>query len=383
MKLYSTMFDTLKYLGLVLMALSTASCGLFGGDERPVYQGAEYYKNLEVPPDLTEPDTADELRVAKPTEEALQQFRDNNKLETVITPKFDGVRMVSFAGSSWIEVDNEVEKVWPRLLEFWEAEGIELVQKRPLLGFMETDWTERLGGEKGFFRSMFQKFEPDVKDKFRLRVERFDLDRKTRIYITHSRIERQVRGEYADEYIWVSQPSNLEAEREIISRMALFAGLSKEQSVALLENYRPYSSLIKIDSTNTIALTMKGSMDFVWRRSMRALDRMRMQDIIEDKANNKINFGVGKISSEELKIEEDDDDLSKSSWLMQLFTDSDEKNIALNQNRQYRLEFTDMGGVIQIEVKDAENSQETDDDGDVYSTALAEQLRNVLVEHLE
>jgi outer membrane protein assembly factor BamC len=377
------MFDTLKYLGLVLMALSTASCGLFGGDERPVYQGAEYYKNLEVPPDLTEPDTADELRVAKPTEEALQQFRDNNKLDTVITPKFDGVRMVSFAGSSWIEVDNEVEKVWPRLLEFWEAEGIELEQKRPLLGFMETDWTERLGGEKGFFRSMFQKFEPDVKDKFRLRVERFDLDRKTRIYVAHSRIERQVRGEYGDEYIWVSQPSNLEAEREIISRMALFAGLSKEQSVALLENYRPYSSLIKIDSTNTIALTMKGSMDFVWRRSMRALDRMRMQDIIEDKANNTINFGVSKISSEELKIEEDDDDLSKSSWLMQLFTDSDEKNIALNQNRQYRLEFTDMGGVIQIEVKDAENSQATDDDGDVYSTALAEQLRNVLAEHLE
>ncbi len=383
MRLYSTMFDTLKYLGLVLMALSSASCGLFGGDERPVYQGAEYYKNLEVPPDLTEPDTADELRVAKPTEEALQQFRDNNKLDTVITPKFDGVRMVSFAGSSWIEVDNEVEKVWPRLLEFWEAEGIELVEKRPLLGFMETDWTERLGDEKGFFRSMFQKFEPDVKDKFRLRVERFDLDRKTRIYVAHSRIERQVRGEFADEYIWVSQPSNLEAEREIISRMAVFAGLSKEQSVALLENYRPYSSLIKIDSTNTIALTMKGSMDFVWRRSMRALDRMRMQNIIEDKANNMINFGVSKISSEELKIEEDDDDLSQSSWLMQLFTDSDEKNIALNKNRQYRLEFTDMGGVIQIEVKDAENSQATDDDGDVYSTALAEQLRNVLAEHLE
>ena len=383
MKLYSTKFDTLKYLGLVLIALSTASCGLFGGDERPVYQGAEYYKNLEVPPDLTEPDTADQLRVAKPTEEALQKFRDNNKLETVITPKFDGVRMVSYAGNSWIEVDNDVEKVWPRLLEFWETEGIELQQVRPLLGFMETGWTERLGGETGFFKSMFQKIQPDTKDKFRVRVERFDLDRKTRLYLSHSRIERQVRGEYADEYIWVSQPSNLEAEREIVARMALFAGLSKEQSVALLENYRPYSSLVKIDSTNTIALTMKGSMDFVGRRSMRALDRMRMQDIIEDKANNTINFGVGKISSEELKIEEDDDDLSKSSWLMQLFTDSDEENMASNQNRQYRLEFTDMGGVIQIEVKDAENSQATDDDGDVYSTALAEQLRNVLVEQLE
>ncbi len=383
MKLFSNIFDPLKWVALVLMALSAASCGLFGGDERPVYQGAEYYKNLEVPPDLTEPDTGNQLRVAKPTEEALQRFRDNNKLETVITPKFDGVRMVSYAGNSWIEVDNDVEKVWPRLLEFWEAEGIELKQVRPLLGFMETDWTERMGGEKGFFSSMFQKFEPDTKDKFRVRVERFDLDRKTRLYVAHSRIERQVRGEYADEYVWVSQPGNLEAEREIISRMALFAGLSKEQSVALLENYRPYSSLIKIDSRNTIALTMKGSMDFVWRRSMRALDRMRMQDINEHKANNTITFGVGKISSEELKIEEDD--LSESSWLMNLFTGSDEKNLAANESRQYHLEFTDLGGIIQIEVKDASDSQATDDDGDgdVYSTALAEQLRDVLAEHLE
>ena len=381
MKLTIMLFDPLKWLVLLLMALSTASCGLFGGDERPVYQGAEYYKNLEVPPDLTEPDTSNQLIVAKPTEEALQRFRDNNKLETVITPKFDGVRMVSYAGNSWIEIDNDVETVWPRLLEFWEEEGIKLVQIRPLLGFMETDWTERMGGEKGFFGSMFQKFEPDVKDKFRVRVERFDLDRKTRLYLSHSRIERQVLGEYADEYIWVSQPSNLEAEREIISRMALFAGLSKEQSVALLENYRPYSSLIKIDSRNTIALTMKGSMDFVWRRSMRALDRMRMQDITEHKANSTINFGVGKISSEELKIE--DDDLSESSWLMNLFTGSDEKNLAANESRQYRLEFTDLGGIIQIEVKDDRDSQATDDDGDVYSTALAEQLRNVLAEHLE
>ena len=367
----------LQWLSVVLMVLTVIACT----NERPVYHGAEYYKNLEVPPDLTEPDTGDELKVPKPSEEALQRFRDNNKLETVITPKFDGVRMVSYAGNSWIEVDNDVEKVWPRLLEFWEAEGIKLVQVRPLLGFMETEWTERLGGESGFFGSMFQKFQPDVKDKFRVRVERFDLDRKTRLYVAHSRIERRVRGEYADEYVWVSQPSNLEAEREIISRMALFAGLTKEQSTALLENYRPYSSLVKLDSTNTTGLTMKGSMDFVWRRSVRALDRMQMQDIKEQKANSMISFGVTKLSVGELEVEEDD--LSKSSWLMNLFTGSDDSDITKEQSRQYRLEFTDLKGFIQIEVKDARNSQTTDDDGDVYSTALAEQLRDVLAGHLE
>ena len=380
MKLTNRSTMVLYRLGIAIAVVAIASCT----NERPVYQGAEYYKNLEVPPDLTEPDRADELRVPKPTEEALQRFRDNNKLETVITPKFDGVRMVSYAGNSWIEIDNNVEKVWPRLLEFWEKEGMELVQVRPLLGFMETDWTERLGGDKGYFASIFQKFEPDTKDKFRVRVESFDDDRKTRLYIAHTRIERVVRGEYGDEFYWKTLPSNLEAEREIIARMALFAGLAKEQSTALLENYRPYASLVQVDSTNTTALTMKGSMDFVWRRSMRALDRMGVFDIRENKESSSINFSVGKISDESLKIETEDDDLSKSSWLMQLFTGSDDNEaVAKDDKNQYRLEFSDLGGRIQIVVKDARGSQQTDEDCDVYSTAKAEQLRDVLVNNLE
>ena len=68
---------------------------------------------------------------------------------------------------------------------------------------------------------------------------------------------------------------------------------------------------------------------------------------------------------------------------MQLLTDVDEKSLATNTSRHYRLEFSDVSGRIQIDVKDARNSQTTDDDGDVYSTALAEQLRNALVEKLE
>jgi uncharacterized lipoprotein len=292
--------------------------------------------------------------------------------------------MVSYAGESWIEIDNNVEKVWPRLLEFWEQEGFEMVQVRPLLGFMETDWTEPLAGDQGYFSSIFQKFQPDVKDKFRVRVERFDDDKKTRLYVAHTRIERVVRGEYGDEFYWKTQPSNLEVEREILSRMAVFAGLDDAQSLALLENYRPYASLIKIDSTNTTALTMKGSMDFVWRRSMRALDRMRMQDIHEHKDSSTISFSVGKLSEEDLAIETEEDDLAKSSWLMQLFTGSDDdEKLASEKKRQYRLEFSDLGGRIQIVVKDAGNSQQADDDGDVYSTALAEQLRDFLVENLE
>ena len=381
MKMIKSPALNIKWLSTIIVLLVVTACS----NDRPVYQGAEYYKNLEVPPNLTAPETSGQLSVPKPTEEALQRFRDNNKLETVITPKFDGVRVVNYAGNSWIEVDNNVEKVWPRLLEFWETEGVEVAEARPLLGYMETEWTERLNPDSGYFKSIFQKFQPDQKDKFRVRVERFDNDQKTRLYIAHTRIESVVSGEYAEEYTWVSRPSNLEAERELIARMSLFAGIKKDASLQLLENYRPYSSLVKIDRANTTALTMTGSMDFVWRRAMRALDRMQMQDIREEKQNSTIYFVVAKVSNEALDVEEDE--LSKTSWLMQLFTDTDETDISSNISRQYRLEFTDVKGRIQIEVKDARNSQVSDPgegaDGDVSGTALAGQLRDLLAKNLE
>lgn len=365
-----------------LLALTLSSCGLFGGDERPVYQGAEYYKNLEVPPDLTTPDTADQLRVPEPTAEAIQRFKDNNKLETVISPRFDGVRVVSYAGESWIEVDNTVEQVWPELKRFWENEGIEIVDDRPELGYMETEWTEKLSPDAGYFKSLLQKFEPDFKDKFRVRVERIDDDAKTRLYISHSRIERVVSGEYNEDFIWVTRPGNIEVERELISRMALYTGLDREHALALMENYRPYSSLVKIDSTDSTALMMKGSMDFVWKRSLRALNRMLMLDIVEDRPSSSISFVAGKLSDEALDIQTEEDDLAKSSWLMQLFTDDDE-DVSRDSKRQYRLQLSDIGGLIKIQVIDAENTLNTDEDGEAYGTALAEQIRDQLVENLE
>ncbi|MFV2004840.1 MAG: outer membrane protein assembly factor BamC [Gammaproteobacteria bacterium] len=358
----------------ILMVLIVTACA----NERPVYHGAEYYKNLEIPPDLTAPDTGEDLKVPRPTEEALQRFRDNNKLETVITPKFDGVRTVTYAGNSWIEIDNDVDHVWPRLIEFWETEGIPLAQIRPLLGFMETRWIEQLSSDDdGFFSSMLQRSDPDQKEKFRVRVERFDHNSKTRLYVSHTRIERRLKSDDADEYIWVTLPSDIEAEREIISRMAIFAGLPKDKTQVLLENYRPYSSLVTTENSNSTTLTMKGSIDFVWRRAVRALDRMGMQEIKEQQNISTITFVVAKPEEKAKKLE--GDELAKSSWLMQLFNEANQTASSM----PYQLEFTDLGGRIQIDVKDAGNSQTTDEDGDISGTAVVEQIRDALVKYLE
>jgi outer membrane protein assembly factor BamC len=362
--------------GMALLSACSSS------EERPVYQGAQYYKNLEYPPDLSAPDTTDELRIPEPTKEAMQSFRDNNQLETTITPKFDGIRMVSYAGDSWLEIDNEVEYVWPRVKAFFEHEGIKVVDERPLLGYMETEWTVKMSPDRGFLKSLFQRVEPDQKHKFRVRLARIDDSAKTRMHITHSQIERVMSGEYNEDVSWVTRPGDLEVERELLSRMALFAGLDKEQGLALLENYRPYSSLIRLDKDDTTSLTMTGSMDFVWRRSLRALDRMRMKEIREDRSASTIYFVVGKIQDEDLAINQDgeEDELAESSWLMRLITGDEEPE---ELSGQYRLELSREEGRVRITVRDESTTVNTDDDGSVYSSARVEQIRDALVRHLE
>jgi uncharacterized lipoprotein len=223
--------------------------------------------------------------------------------------------------------------------------------------------------------------EPDQKHKFRVRVEPFDNGTKTRLYITDSRIERQVRGEYGDEFYWVTIPSDLATERELISRMGLFAGLTPDQRQALLDNYRPFSSLVKTESDDTTSLTMKGSMDFVWHRTMRALDRMRMKQIVEDKTTSTITFVAKKLDDKELGIEQgEEDELSKSSWLVQLFTGDDDKDIA---DHTFQIHLKNIGGRVKLAIRDLSDNVTTDEDGNVVGSARIEQLRDVLVKYLE
>ncbi len=350
-----------QILAVLVIALSVTACG---GNKRPVYQGAEYYKNLEVPPDLTEPDTGEQLRVPKPTEEALQRFRDNNKLETIVSPKFKNARVVNYAGDSWIEIDNTPDNVWEELKKFWKQEGIALSQERPLLGFMETEWTTRLQPEKGWLRSLFSSSEPDQKDRFRVRLERTDTG-KTRVFFHHSRIEREPAD---DGYVWVTLPGDVEAEREIIGRMALFAGFSEEQRKAIASSYQPYASLVQKDNRDESVMTMRGDMGFVWRRAVRALDRLGADDVEAKPEQSVISFKILKPSEKDMRIE--GDEVVRNQWIMKLFREAGtESNEML-----YKLHFTDEGEEVKIRLSD-ENSRPDKD--------VIEQIRDALARALE
>jgi outer membrane protein assembly factor BamC len=378
-------------LPLLLLSVAVLAACSSDGDERPEYQGAKYYKSLEIPPDLTLQKTREEMVIPQPSHSALTQYQVASKLDQAVLPEFEGIRLKSDGGGLyWLEMDAAPDTVWPKLEAFWEHEGIRLLQDEPLLGFMETEWSSRLvvDPDAGFLTRMFSKMEPDLLDRFRMRVESDNDRKRTKVFVSHAGMERFVEGGDEDSrVIWRRRPSDPNLEREILGRLVLFAGLNENQKESLLKNYHPYQSYVHYaenvshgdedqpsidkDAGQVAELTMQGSMDFVWQHTLRALDRLALKDIKADRAAGTIGFTSGS-DIEMTQDEEHRDELAESSWLMKLLRGSDETK---QVSQQFTLKLTDQGGKVRLDLLDTRGAQ--------ADTARAQQIRQALAQELD
>jgi outer membrane protein assembly factor BamC len=376
-----------RQLVVILSVIALTACS-FGKDKRPEYQGAEYYKSLEYPPELTLVKSTADLEIPEPTESALTDFRRKHMLDNAVTPEFKGIRLMHEGSLYFLEVDASPEVVWGKIEAFWEHEGIKLQDNRPELGFMQTDWTKALQykADAGFLKRTFSKIEPDFRDRFRLRVEPADDRTKSHIFVAHYGIEIFVEGGDDDARTsWRGRKSDVELEREILSRLTLFAGLSDNQAEALLREYKPFQSYVTykesftaddIDpqaqsslETRVAVLSMKGSMDFVWYRTIRALDRIEAEQMSLDKKKGRISFVVP-ATARLTDTGEDIDELSESSWLMNLFRGKEEV-----KSEAYVLQLTEMQDYVDFVL--------LDDRGMEATTARAAQVRAAIARALD
>ena len=374
----------------MLATLLATGCGK---NERPEYQGADYYKSLELPPDLTLEKSTAEMQVPEPTASAIDDFQSRHKLNKAVAPEFKGIRLKHDGSMYFLEVDASPEVVWPKLEAFWEHEGIRLLQNRPMLGFMQTDWTSQMQirEDANYLVKLFTKLEPDFRDKFRMRVEPAADRTKTHIFVAHYGIEVfvEISGDDQGATQWRGRESDIELERELLSRLTLFAGLSDNQAESLLREYKPMQSYVTyretfrgddigtpvegdMGSQRIAVLSMKGTMDFVWYRTIRALDRMQMDDISLDKKKGRISFTVPaetRLTDADEALEED----SGSNWFSGLFKGKDKDEPRKSQ--QFVLVLAEQPGYVDFMLQDTRGMEAT--------SALASQVRAALARALE
>ncbi len=187
-----------------------------------------------------------------------------------VAPAVDGVELRSEGSLYWLWFDRDADALWPLLKNFWSNEGITLKREKPLLGYMETDWTKDLLVER-FMSILLSDQAPKRNERFRLRAERLPDNGGTRVFINHSAYGIL----YDDEAVYTGYlPASPQLEIEMLSRLALYSGASEEQADQMVSTFSVRELKAERVNADRYDIRVAGSMDFVRRKLIRVLDRM-------------------------------------------------------------------------------------------------------------
>lgn len=234
-------------------------------DKKLEYKKArEAYANLELPPDLTGGDFDDALDVpaldgtggsATYSEYAGQRRARTGSTTAAagggVLPDVQGVEMHRSGDKRWLEVGAGPRVVWPRIVSFWQAQGVLLVEQDAALGTMRTDWLDnRAEIRQDMVTRVLRKvvdglYATSTRDQYRVRIEQGSTSNKTEVYLTHRAMEERLATDSVGEgtrTVWEPAPSDPEKEAIMLRRLMLYFGASQERAASQTSSSRGASS---------------------------------------------------------------------------------------------------------------------------------------------
>jgi len=299
------MINTLfRYSLLACLALSLAACS--GSMNKVLPDKTVEYKrekqaerNLEVPPDLTSDRINDRMSVpdnfggvSTSYSEYLtdRQLRGADGASTRVAsgsvlPTIADIEVRRDGDVHWLVVDAPVEEVWPRVVDYWQENGILMLEQDPTVGIMRTAWIENRAAISrdiitDTIRKVFDGFyEAGTRDQYRLRFER-TANNGAEIYLTHFGMEEEVieaSSGGVENTIWVPRERDPGLEVEMLRRLMVYLGAADERARAQLaagtsQRAQPRSQLLNSDSGTQ--LLVDESFNRSWRLVGLALDRV-------------------------------------------------------------------------------------------------------------
>ena len=271
-------------LGSGCSSLSNA----LSGDKIDYRSSGSQSVRLDVPPDLSQLSGQSRFTQVSPsivTASSMgQQAPGAASTGNQVAPKAVGdIRLERQGQTRWLVVNQSPEQVYEKVRAFWSSVGFELVIDQPAAGLMETNWNEnraRLneGGVRGLLGSVLDRlYDTGERDQFRTRLER--TSQGTEVYVTHRGLEEVYEGDRKDRTTWRGRPSDANLEAEMLARMMVALGGTKEQAAQVRDEAakqpptaQPAGTLATLNADAT-SVTLRGEPDLAWRRVGLALDR--------------------------------------------------------------------------------------------------------------
>ena len=352
---------------------------------------AEYKKsqqaerNLEIPPDLTSDSINDALVVpnAPGDTSTLSDFMDQERAVIGsgsrgvqgVLPKFDGMAVKRDGDLRWLEIQADPQDVWFTTLDFWQENGILLIQQDPETGIMLTDWLENLATIKtdfitdtirGLANSLYSS---STRDQYRVRIEPGMIPGTTELYLTHRGLEEEIIQEPQGDLertVWNPRGTDHDLEAEMLRRLMVFMGVNEQRSQRALATEstvrQPRSRIIR--NQDELLLKFDEDLSRAWRLTGVALDRVGFA--VEDRDRRKGIYYV--------RYNDPMKESQKSGFLSKLMFWRD-KDQNIDKENQYQVNLQPDGATTQVLVLNSAGVRDNSDTALRILTLLHEQLR--------
>lgn len=318
-------------------------------------------KNLEVPPDLTSssinnrmsvPNTGQGLSTSYSEYLTNAQLRQGvaGSYNSAVLPEVKDIAVKRDGDTRWLHIDGLPEVVWPKIVDFWQENGILLVEQDPTVGIMRTSWLENRANIKSdfvtnFIRSAFDGlYEAGTRDQYRVRLERSEDSGKTELFLTHFGMEEQIMsgstGE-GEQSVWNPTGRNQELEAEMLRRVMVYLGVAdtraKSQLASKSRRAELRSELVK--ARTGVSLIVEENFPRSWRLVGLALDRVGFA--VEDRNRSKGLYYV-RYNDPAADVEDN------KGWLSKLNFWSGDEDIDKTHRYQVSLESVDRGTAVLV-----------------------------------
>ncbi len=384
-----------RHAVLVLLSAGLVACSSWSPDKVLPDKSVEYKRekqaerNLELPPDLTSDRMNDRMSVPDNfggVSTSYSEYLTDRKLRGVdegtrrvsdgsVLPQIEGFKIVNDGDVRYLLVQAPVEEIWPRVIDFWQENGILMLEQDPSVGVMRTSWLENRAEIKrdivtDTIRSVFDGlYETGTRDQYRVRLERAGNGAATEIYMTHFGMEEEViqsaGGSGVENTVWVPRERDPQLEAEMLRRLMVYLGAADERARTQLaaggQQQATRSQLL--NTQNGTVLLVDDSFSRAWRLVGLSLDRVGFA--VEDRDRSAGIYYV--------RYNDPSKQAADKSFLQSLAFWSDDDKI--DKDNRYQVKVGTRNDQVAVSVADEQGKPDNSPTAVRILTLLQEQIR--------
>lgn len=329
----------------------------------------------------------------------------------VVAPYIPGTHIVRDGPQRWLAVDVSPEVAYATIKDLWVSMGMKIKVDEPLVGYLETNWTEVRPdvGEDAvrsglhFILGLFDS--NGIRNKYRARIERTPRN-TSEITITNEGMVEVYTSQAQDTTKWEYRAPDPELEALMLQRLALRFAQLRPLQVAVASSMPPAAPapavaaapapgeappaaapapaaavastaagpvstvditppprVHKVTVGGEVTLQVEDTLDNTWRRVGIALDRGGFT--IEERRRDTYTYGVGYLDPEYVEAER-----AKRSWWDRIFNAD-----APVPEQKFQIAVSANGATTAVTVRDKDGRPDSEPTARHILDQLQEQLR--------